>query len=628
MTIDTKIDFFDSILSSSRKHPDEVYSWLGKVVQWYFNFGQNAYKIDSRTRLNNGCIPVVREIYRQNIFLTALKVFFIGITTLTVIIPVMMLVCLKFYRSQNRFVLIKIPSDNLNQKPNSNEKNLIPNLTEKKKSSTQILKQSLKLTPKQKSLQNLKPLERVFSEKNVVNKVLEFQKKIDLLPRFFDLTVYKEICFYKKILQEFIDHLEKNSEIPLFLEKAHQDLKKLHDSFEKKFIANLESENFSFIISLKSIENTLKSYSKISEIPEKWIESYIKSIEFIQKIVKSEVVYSRYYDVEFYKKIYDSIVPRGIPNIGNSCYMNSGLQVLVGISFFRNLIASKTWKPCIIYSKLENESEDDQIKRIEKDEIIFKETVSQYEQIHSNFQTFLNAYLEGLSLENSAKKFRSALYKAKLIEGKKTSQQDAEIFFRTLISASGYTVLYRRRLISDAESGVEEFKFHLDSQPSFTISMKELEESDIFSLSFQELINLEFSEKNLELDDPYLDKGYSKESYKYEEAPDYLILNIKRFGNDLKKYNEKFIFENGEVIDFSAAMNKEVLEQSDRTDFLYEPIGMIQHHGNTREYGHYTADVKKNGLWFHCNDSQIKKVGLINPNLGNGYIYCFKRMNL
>ena len=44
-----------------------------------------------------------------------------------------------------------------------------------------------------------------------------------------------------------------------------------------------------------------------------------------------------------------------------------------------------------------------------------------------------------------------------------------------------------------------------------------------------------------------------------------------------------------------------------RQNNIYDLIGIVNHMG-TVEYGHYTCFVKKYDSWYHCNDTQIQKV--------------------
>ena len=45
----------------------------------------------------------------------------------------------------------------------------------------------------------------------------------------------------------------------------------------------------------------------------------------------------------------------------------------------------------------------------------------------------------------------------------------------------------------------------------------------------------------------------------------------------------------------------------------YRLIGVVAHHGTTLSGGHYTCDVRAPGTeggWFHCDDSNVKRVPL------------------
>ena len=62
-------------------------------------------------------------------------------------------------------------------------------------------------------------------------------------------------------------------------------------------------------------------------------------------------------------------------------------------------------------------------------------------------------------------------------------------------------------------------------------------------------------------------------------------------------------------------------------DFFYEPIAIIEHHGNTSESGHYTCDVKdvKTRNWYRTNDDTWPKMISANEVSQQGYVVLFKK---
>ena len=56
---------------------------------------------------------------------------------------------------------------------------------------------------------------------------------------------------------------------------------------------------------------------------------------------------------------------------------------------------------------------------------------------------------------------------------------------------------------------------------------------------------------------------------------------------------------------------------------LYDLLGFVSHIGPNTGSGHYVAHVLKDGEWVIFNDDKVAKS--VNPPLGKGYLYLFKR---
>lgn len=41
----------------------------------------------------------------------------------------------------------------------------------------------------------------------------------------------------------------------------------------------------------------------------------------------------------------------------------------------------------------------------------------------------------------------------------------------------------------------------------------------------------------------------------------------------------------------------------------YDLYATVNHHGNMQS-GHYTTNIKVDGMWYHCNDANIVKAGM------------------
>jgi len=99
--------------------------------------------------------------------------------------------------------------------------------------------------------------------------------------------------------------------------------------------------------------------------------------------------------------------------------------------------------------------------------------------------------------------------------------------------------------------------------------------------------------------------------------PKILVIDIKR-ASDIRKKNRVFI-------DFPLTdlnLSKYIVGYNKDT-YIYDLYGVCNHHGGTSLGGHYTSFVKNaNGSWYHYNDASVTKVegdsGIVTANA-----YCF-----
>ena len=107
--------------------------------------------------------------------------------------------------------------------------------------------------------------------------------------------------------------------------------------------------------------------------------------------------------------------------------------------------------------------------------------------------------------------------------------------------------------------------------------------------------------------------------------PDILIINLKRFSNNMRKNNSfvDFPLEDFNLSKYIKGYNKET--------YVYDLYALCNHSGNVMG-GHYTACVKNaNNKWYTFNDTSIQEVDDVQM-LKNNNPYCFfyrkkKRLN-
>ena len=111
-------------------------------------------------------------------------------------------------------------------------------------------------------------------------------------------------------------------------------------------------------------------------------------------------------------------------------------------------------------------------------------------------------------------------------------------------------------------------------------------------------------------------KVEAKKSLLIWSFPDILVIDIKRFNSMIKK--------NKKMIDFpleNLNLSKYVIGY-DKESYVYDLYGICNHHG-TINGGHYTSFVKNaNGKWYYYNDANVMEVEN-NEYLKTPNAYCF-----
>jgi ubiquitin carboxyl-terminal hydrolase 8 len=107
-----------------------------------------------------------------------------------------------------------------------------------------------------------------------------------------------------------------------------------------------------------------------------------------------------------------------------------------------------------------------------------------------------------------------------------------------------------------------------------------------------------------------------KKQISYWSFPKILAIDLKRFNSSNKK-NRIFVDFPFEDLDLSKYVIGYKKEQ-----YIYDLYGICYHSGNSSG-GHYTASVKNaNGKWYHFNDRLVSEIKDLNK-LSNSEAYCF-----
>lgn len=298
-------------------------------------------------------------------------------------------------------------------------------------------------------------------------------------------------------------------------------------------------------------------------------------------------------------------LPRGIPNPGKGCYISSTVQAL---------LASKTAmakiKGDLTQKKNEKEAAFNERKEVQKALLALMSAVQQNqgdEEVISKIKELRRIVFENKFLNSDLNTLNML------------SQQDAAVLMMLFLEVIDCS--YEREI----KWWVENYpRPEPMAMPYFLLEVelkkgKNLQQlvDDLFSptpvvdpenkrrLTIGEVTHGEF------------DRWTTKESI--TRASDLLVIQLKRFGNDLKKIADPVpLAENG-VIDFARAFN-------DSQSHLYKLASCVRHSGSP-EKGHYTTHALYQNRWLEYDDHRLNadaKVG--DEATAQNYLLVFERL--
>ena len=151
--------------------------------------------------------------------------------------------------------------------------------------------------------------------------------------------------------------------------------------------------------------------------------------------------------------------------------------------------------------------------------------------------------------------------------------------------------------------------------------------SDNKSITLIDCFNLYCTEEKLEGENQWMnDKTGKKEDVKksmlFWSLPNILIICLKRFSNNNRKRNDlvDIPLENLDLSDYIIGYNK--------TSYIYDLYGVCDHSGECMG-GHYTSSVlKPNGKWYRYNDTEVKSLTSRKVISSKAYCLFYKKKTL
>ena len=327
----------------------------------------------------------------------------------------------------------------------------------------------------------------------------------------------------------------------------------------------------------------------------------------------------------------------GLVNLGETCYMNTGLQNIIHcipfmkqflsiINEFKDVLEQKIITNSFInlcISLIKNDNYNTKFNINSYDPTIFRNNFCRNHKEYADHEQhdsleFLRIFLDDISKELNQTKIISQ-YKELTTEGKTKEQQNYEYnnFYLCRENSIIVKVFYSQIMnIFRCDCGDVSYSFEkiLDIPLLFPkeITNKEVHLNDLLDLYFNgEKISWSLScqkcgQKNLERD----------KKIKLTILPEVIIFSLQRFNPiTCVKVNKVINFE--EVIDLKSYCDNDFFNGEINTK--YKLFG-ISNHSGTIDFGHYYSYTKVGDNWYEFNDSFVK---LINLNLKSKAAYFF-----
>lgn len=273
---------------------------------------------------------------------------------------------------------------------------------------------------------------------------------------------------------------------------------------------------------------------------------------------------------------------KGLPNIGNSCYLNSSIQLC-------KLISDFTFK------------DDNNIMNVFISDI---QSVSKPENMESNDPN-LNIYL------------RLYGFIAQNLQYQIGSQQDSCEVVQFITDKYADLIQEKNKLLSVFNQVVSclncnKYRIVAEQKESMLIS-HELNNNTNEEIDFRTFFTSIFSSENLEGHNTECNCTSPRAHVRtvFTSLPDYLFIKVGRCRSDLSKIYKKLKFESVFELDYPLNLQNNIqgIDKS-KLKKQYQIIGMIIHHGQSMDSGHYSSIIKSPTGWMYCDDLNIKEIDI------------------
>jgi ubiquitin C-terminal hydrolase len=348
---------------------------------------------------------------------------------------------------------------------------------------------------------------------------------------------------------------------------------------------------------------------------------------------------------------YPNIAKFGLKNMGNTCYFNSSIQLLINNPYFYNYIkyVSKKYPLAYLFKKLVSDNNPEKLKEYLDHKNPYFENFNQHDS-HECLNWLLdNLYEESSPTEEKIKSLKYdeneklviRNYKKILHKIKNNNDKNAVIKLEMFLSDMNcqfenildryYGFKYIKTLFTK--------KYNIFSACSmmFVVSKIKCKKCNYVGLNYTHFQILQlnvcnsvyegfeeyFNEKNLtDYKCEHCSEKNVSISYKMINVPKIIYVCLSKYtAKNIKNNSNITVDENINIFNFC---NKN--QQKNKKTLNYKLIGCINHYGNVMG-GHYTADCYdlKTKQWTNFNDERTTTQK--RADFSNGYIFMYAQID-